>query len=69
MTYSCAYFSSSDSKLEDASIEKYFTDIDIVIHCAATAYEGWSVFSPSFVTSNIYEASVSFLFISFGIIK
>ena len=34
-------------------------DIDIVFHCAATAYEGLSVFSPSFVTKNIFEASVS----------
>ncbi len=32
---------------------------DILIHTAATAYEGLSVFSPSFVTSNIYEASIS----------
>lgn len=32
---------------------------DIVVHCAATAHEGLSVFSPSFITSNIYEASVS----------
>lgn len=32
---------------------------DIVYHCAATAHEGLSVFSPSFVTKNIYEASVS----------
>ena len=29
------------------------------MHTAATAYEGLSVFSPSFVTSNIYEASIS----------
>ena len=34
-------------------------DIDFVFHCAATAYEGLSVFSPSFVTKNIFEASVS----------
>ena len=34
-------------------------DIDLVFHCAATAYEGLSVFSPSFVTKNIFEASVS----------
>ena len=34
-------------------------DIDVVFHCAATAYEGLSVFSPSFVTKNIFEASVS----------
>lgn len=32
---------------------------DIVIHCAATAHEGLSSFSPSFVTQNIYEASVA----------
>lgn len=32
---------------------------DILIHCAATAHEGLSNFSPSFITKNIYEASVS----------
>ncbi len=32
---------------------------DVIFHCAATAYEGLSVFSPSFVTKNIFEASVS----------
>lgn len=32
---------------------------DIVIHTAATAHEGLSVFSPSFITRNIYEASIS----------
>lgn len=32
---------------------------DVVIHCAATAHEGLSSFSPSFITKNIYEASVS----------
>lgn len=32
---------------------------DILIHCAATAHEGLSNFSPSFITRNIYEASVS----------
>lgn len=32
---------------------------DVLIHCAATAHEGLSNFSPSFVTRNIYEASVS----------
>jgi len=41
------------------SMKKILKDIDVVIHCAATAYEGLSVFSPSFVTKNIYEASVS----------
>ena len=32
---------------------------DVIFHCAATAYEGLSVFSPSFVTKNIFEASVT----------
>ena len=32
---------------------------DIVYHCAATAYEGLSVFSPHIVTQNIVSASVS----------
>ncbi len=34
-------------------------DVDIVYHCAATAYEGLSVFSPYLITKNITEASVS----------
>lgn len=33
--------------------------IDVLIHCAATAHEGLSNFSPSFITRNIYEASVA----------
>jgi UDP-glucose 4-epimerase len=32
---------------------------DIVIHCAATAHEGLSVFSPNFITKNIFQASIS----------
>lgn len=32
---------------------------DIVYHCAATAYEGLSVFSPHFVSRNIYDASTA----------
>ena len=38
---------------------KILKDIDIVYHCAATAHEGLSVFSPNFITKNIYQASVS----------
>lgn len=34
-------------------------NVDIVYHCAATAHEGLSVFSPYFITKNIYQASVS----------
>jgi len=41
------------------SMKEITKNTDILIHCAATAYEGLSVFSPSFVTKNIYEASVS----------
>ncbi len=32
---------------------------DVLIHCAATAAEGFSVFSPHFITRNIAEASVA----------
>lgn len=32
---------------------------EVLVHCAATAHEGLSSFSPSFITRNIYEASVS----------
>lgn len=32
---------------------------DVLYHCAATAHEGLSNFSPSFITRNIYEASVA----------
>lgn len=35
--------------------------IDIVYHCAATAYEGLSVFSPYHVTQNIVGASVALI--------
>lgn len=34
-------------------------EVDVVIHTAATAHEGLSIFSPSFITRNIFEASVS----------
>lgn len=42
-------------------IEKYFKDIDIVIHTACTAYEGLSVFSPSFITKNTSNITVTSL--------
>lgn len=32
---------------------------DVLIHCAATAHEGFSPYSPHFICKNIYEASVS----------
>ena len=34
-------------------------DVDVVYHCAATAHEGLSVFSPYAITKNNYLASVS----------
>ena len=34
---------------------------DVVYHCAATAYEGLSVFSPNLVTKNIVQASTSLI--------
>ncbi len=32
---------------------------DVLYHCAATAYEGLSVFSPAFVCHNVFQASVA----------
>lgn len=43
------------------SIVKITKNSDIIFHCAATAYEGLSVFSPYFVTKNIVESSVSLI--------
>lgn len=44
----------------DQDLMKFLIDdADVVVHAAATAHEGLSVFSPSFITKNIYEASVS----------
>jgi len=34
-------------------------ETEVLVHCAATAHEGLSSFSPSFVTKNIFEASVA----------
>tara|TARA_B100000902_G_scaffold393698_1_gene448456 strand:- start:107 stop:1111 length:1005 start_codon:yes stop_codon:yes gene_type:complete len=33
-------------------------NMDIIYHCAATAHEGLSVFSPNVITKNIFQASV-----------
>lgn len=53
-------FYSMDCRGYDGMLEvfKHFKP-DILIHCAATAHEGLSNFSPSFITRNIYEASVA----------
>lgn len=42
-----------------ASVRSLVSGCDVVYHCAATAYEGLSVFSPYVVTRNIVGASVS----------
>jgi len=41
------------------SMRKIIKGSDIVYHCAATAYEGLSVFSPHLITKNITEATIS----------
>ncbi len=48
--YDCQYLN---------SMIKIMKGVDIVYHCAATAYEGLSVFSPYMVTKNIYQISIS----------
>ncbi len=50
--FDCCDFSRMKSWIGDSAI-------DVLIHCAATAHEGLSNFSPSFITKNIYEASVA----------
>jgi len=40
-------------------MKKVTKDVDVVFHCAATAHEGLSVFSPYEITKNNYLASVS----------
>ena len=44
---------------DNYQIRKIMKDIDVVYHCAATAHEGLSVFSPFEITKNNYLASVS----------
>jgi len=41
------------------SLNKIMNDVDVVYHCAATAHEGLSVFSPVEITKNNYLATVS----------
>lgn len=36
-------------------------DVDVIYHCAATAYEGLSVFSPHLVSQNVYGITTSLL--------
>lgn len=41
------------------TVRRLVVGTEVVFHCAATAYEGFSVFSPNIVTRNIVGASVS----------
>ena len=40
-------------------MQKAMIDCELVFHCAATAHEGLSVFSPALITKNNFEASVT----------
>lgn len=40
-------------------ISPLFSNVDLVIHCACTAYEGLSVFSPSLVVRNTTQITVN----------
>ena len=42
-------------------LKDYMKGVDIVYHCAATAYEGLSVFSPHMITQNIVTASTGMI--------
>lgn len=56
-TYPCARHDCCNFNLMRTSLVCF--EPDALIHCAATAHEGLSSFSPSFITRNIYEASVA----------
>ncbi|MBI2208856.1 NAD-dependent epimerase/dehydratase family protein [Candidatus Woesearchaeota archaeon] len=43
------------------SMVKITKNVDVVYHCAATAYEGLSVFTPYFVTKNVYQITASLM--------
>jgi UDP-glucose 4-epimerase len=42
-------------------LKQHMKGVDIVYHCAATAYEGLSVFSPHLITQNIVGASTAMI--------
>ena len=49
-------------KYDCANLElnnKYYKDVDVIIHTAAYAHEGLSIFSPYLITKNIFSGSVS----------
>jgi UDP-glucose 4-epimerase len=44
-----------------ARMRALMNGVDVVYHCAATAYEGLSVFSPHFVTQNVVTATTGMI--------
>ena len=52
-----SFFNTDCNNLDEMS--KITQGCEIVYHCAATAHEGLSVFSPHIITNNIFQASVS----------
>lgn len=51
-------------KLDLANLEEIsdcFSEVDLVVHAACTAYEGLSVFSPSLVSQNTYQITSTVL--------
>jgi UDP-glucose 4-epimerase len=53
----CEFFQIDCNDLH--SLTDAMADVDIVIHCAATAYEGLSVFSPGFIVNNVMQSSTN----------
>lgn len=47
--------------IDRAELVNLLKDVDVVYHCAATAYEGLSVFSPHLVSQNVYGITTSLL--------
>jgi len=45
--------------INSQSLKNLMSGCDVVVHCAAAAYEGVSVFSPSFISKNIYAGSAN----------
>ena len=49
-----------EADLDDyKKIESQFSDVDLVIHAACTAYEGLSVFSPSLISRNTFQITAN----------
>tara|TARA_B100000242_G_scaffold190586_1_gene137245 strand:- start:335 stop:1336 length:1002 start_codon:yes stop_codon:yes gene_type:complete len=52
-----SFFNTDCNNLDEMS--KITKECKVIYHCAATAHEGLSVFSPHIITNNIFQASVS----------